>query len=239
MSLIKYYAVNRRGRTFVVGDIHGCYDQLMALLLAVGFDYENDVLYSTGDICDRGRNSRKCLSLIDKPWFRAVRGNHEELLIKADEDPTFDWRHWISHGGSWAARIPQRDVTYWADKVRQLPVVIVVGEGAERFNVFHAEFHGDDAKLDALAGRKYAPVYLQWGRDLMEGKVKPELHAGLSPSFVGHTIVQQPSMIGSHIYIDTGSYFAERPSPGQYGISLVEPATQQVWKYQSHGVIRL
>ena len=38
---IKHYPKNTNGRTFVCGDIHGCYPELMHMLHLLGFDFEN------------------------------------------------------------------------------------------------------------------------------------------------------------------------------------------------------
>lgn len=41
------------GRNLIVGDIHGCLDKLKSVLELAGF-CDDDTLYFTGDICDRG-----------------------------------------------------------------------------------------------------------------------------------------------------------------------------------------
>ena len=58
---------NDRGRDFVVGDLHGCYDALMRQLDARGFDPAADRLLSVGDLVDRGPDSRRCLSWSGNP----------------------------------------------------------------------------------------------------------------------------------------------------------------------------
>ncbi len=70
-------------RIFVVGDIHGCLDMLNEKLLSVDFDESKDLLISVGDLIDRGEQNVECLDLITYPWFRAVRGNHEQMAIDA------------------------------------------------------------------------------------------------------------------------------------------------------------
>lgn len=239
IPLVHFHPTNRVGRTFVAGDLHGCYNQLMALMNAVNFDFSKDILYQTGDLGNRGPHSYRCLELaVTAPWLRAVKGNHEEELIKAANDPMYNWDHLIRHGAKWAYDLPRMTLRLLMDRVRLLPSAIVVGEGPERFNVFHGEFHGDDAKLDALNGRQWPPVYLVGGRDLHRGKISPDIHKGLSPSFVGHSIVKQPTMIGSHIYIDTGSYRGEHDPSHPGGVTFFEPATQQAWQYSKGTVIR-
>jgi serine/threonine protein phosphatase 1 len=209
------------------------------LLEAINFDYSKDIMYQTGDLADRGPHSRRCLALIREPWFRAVRGNHEHELLKAAATPQYyNWTHWVKHGGRWATHIPIEELQAIAKEVEQLPAVIVVGEGTERFNVFHAEFHGNDQDLENINGKLYIPINILEGRTLIEGDVGKEHHIGLSPSFVGHTVVRKPRMIGSHIYLDTGSYNGEHDPSNPSGISVIEPATQQVWQYSRGKVIR-
>ncbi len=66
---------------WVVGDLHGCYTNLMNKLDTIGFDTKKDLLISVGDLVDRGAENVECLELITFPWFRAVRGNHEQMMI--------------------------------------------------------------------------------------------------------------------------------------------------------------
>lgn len=48
MKHIKFYSRNLAGRDFVVGDIHGCYDQLMDLLKEIKFDFAKDRMFAVG-----------------------------------------------------------------------------------------------------------------------------------------------------------------------------------------------
>lgn len=49
---------------YVVGDLHGCYDLLMAELEKVEFNKETDLLISVGDLIDRGKQNLECLQLL-------------------------------------------------------------------------------------------------------------------------------------------------------------------------------
>ncbi|MBK8993858.1 MAG: metallophosphoesterase [Gammaproteobacteria bacterium] len=73
---------NRRGRDFVVGDLHGYLGALQDALARAGFDPGCDRLFSTGDLIDRGPDSPGCAALLGEPWFYAVRGNHEDMLLR-------------------------------------------------------------------------------------------------------------------------------------------------------------
>ena len=80
-QFIKTLPPNVDGRDFVIGDLHGCYDEVEQLLSFVNFNTTFDRLFSTGDLIDRGPKSIECLSLLRKPWFYAILGNHEELAL--------------------------------------------------------------------------------------------------------------------------------------------------------------
>lgn len=81
--LIEKFNASHIQRLFVVGDLHGCYVELMDQLSVINFDYSTDLLISVGDLIDRGRNSLKCLELTKEPWFKAIRGNHEQMCLEA------------------------------------------------------------------------------------------------------------------------------------------------------------
>jgi hypothetical protein len=77
--LVRALPSNQKGRDFVVGDLHGCFDLLDRLLEIVRFDPANDRLFSVGDLVDRCPDSFRCISFLGSPWFHAVEGNHEYI----------------------------------------------------------------------------------------------------------------------------------------------------------------
>lgn len=69
---------------YIVGDIQGCYRELMALLDHVGFSHQSDQLWCVGDIVARGPDSLEALRFfVDSPnaSVRTVLGNHDLNLI--------------------------------------------------------------------------------------------------------------------------------------------------------------
>ena len=73
-------------RVIAIGDIHGMYEKLTALMEKIGFDPEEDMLVFLGDYIDRGPDSVKCLQYVYDLQRRnpdsviCLMGNHEVML---------------------------------------------------------------------------------------------------------------------------------------------------------------
>jgi hypothetical protein len=73
-------STNRR-RTIVVGDVHGCREELEQLLAVVRYDTADDLLF-LGDLLSRGPDPLGVLSIMRRTGARGVRGNHDESLLE-------------------------------------------------------------------------------------------------------------------------------------------------------------
>ncbi len=72
----------RGGRTIVVGDIHGCYDELRALLAKLSFGTDDRVV-AVGDLIVKGEKNREVLErFIRDARFASVLGNHDRALLR-------------------------------------------------------------------------------------------------------------------------------------------------------------
>jgi hypothetical protein len=77
-----------RGRTIIVGDVHGCPDELDALLEATAFTLDVDRLVFVGDVVVRGPDSRAALAIARRLGAIVVRGNHEQRLLAGRAETT-------------------------------------------------------------------------------------------------------------------------------------------------------
>lgn len=207
MSMTRHFPANTLGRDFVVGDLHGCTTEFHALLNAAEFDSAKDRVFSVGDLVDRGPDSMGALRLIQEPWFFAVMGNHELMMLDAmlsDEDGAM--AQWLINGGAWHTEHTGDELDGLMADVQRLPLAIVVGEGEGRFNVLHAEFFGSDAELLAGQFDDHTINRALWGRALFSGRVPDDVQQPESPTYVGHTIIPEIGRVGSHHYIDTGAF---------------------------------
>lgn len=159
-------SANVKGRDFVVGDLHGCFDLLEDELSRVGFDSGADRLFSVGDLIDRGPYSLECLRLLRESWFYAVRGNHEAMLLDHYATSTSPYgyrdatRLFFRNGGHWVQELDadtrQELIEDLLPRVVALPYVMSVATPEGQFHVVHAELMTgglDDGWLAALSGR--------------------------------------------------------------------------------------
>lgn len=75
-------------KTFVISDLHGCYDELMALYKQLPIDPEKDRMVFTGDYIDRGLQSKQVIEQLMEwkekyPHWVVLYGNHEDLMLDA------------------------------------------------------------------------------------------------------------------------------------------------------------
>ncbi|MBE8598100.1 metallophosphoesterase [Xenorhabdus sp. BG5] len=195
-------------RIFVVGDLHGCYQLLMDKLQQIDFDYEHDLLISVGDLIDRGDRNVECLDLITQPWFRSVRGNHEQMAINA----VLHNRHrdtWFYNGGQWflyldyEQEILAKSLLAMAEK---LPLIIEVNTGHKTIVIAHADYPDDEYKF----GQPLVWEYVIWNRnrfcDAIESGIGMKIK-GADLFIFGHSPAPKPEKHWNQLYIDTGAVF--------------------------------
>ncbi len=155
-SPIRQLPSNKVGKDYVVGDLHGCFDLLNRLMEHVNFNESCDRLFSVGDLIDRGPDSIFCLGFLDEPWFYAVQGNHELMMLepflnylnsgKVEDFDRIKNSGLFDFGGEWIeehyqsrTKTMSAEFTHYLKKVLDLPVMLVIGENKNRFHVIHAE----------------------------------------------------------------------------------------------------
>jgi len=69
----------------IIGDVHGCLKTFEKLYESIIKDCKN--IYSVGDLVDRGKYSKEVIEFFIAKNIKTVRGNHEDMLLKAIQLP--------------------------------------------------------------------------------------------------------------------------------------------------------
>lgn len=194
---------------WVVGDLHGCRARLDALLRQKRFDPQQDLLLSVGDLIDRGPDSPGCLQLLDEPWFRCVRGNHEQMALAAlrGDDPLL----WRMNGGEWFWQLQGAQlirVRHQLKRCADLPWVLHLRFADRVVVIAHADYPASHYQLNQ-------PVdwhQVVWSRDRLAQHQRGRSAEidGASAFYFGHTPLEQPLDVANQHYIDTGAVFGNR-----------------------------
>lgn len=193
MPLYQKFEENENGRDFAVGDIHGAFTELEAELEKVGFEEEIDRLFSVGDLIDRGKESERSIEFLEKPWFHACMGNHEQMLCNWHTQEFVNtmwlWQETDTqirvNGSAWALGI---DLQPYYNLMHDLPLIIEIEREEGNVGLVHADPREVSRDWDVIKSQlmnqedslkfrdsRMTCASLMWGRSTRErlmGKTK-------------------------------------------------------------------
>lgn len=181
-------------RKIIIGDIHGCFDELIELTKKVGLK-NDDLLISLGDIVDRGNKSKEVYEyFINRPNSIVLIGNHErkhknKILSYAQEIVK------VQFGKDYEQFLKWLDtLNYYYE--------------TEEAIIIHAFFEHDkklkEQKQEVLSGSTSGDRYL--GKKYPAEKYWTEFYNGAKPIIYGHHVVGDiPKILNNTFGIDTGA----------------------------------
>lgn len=210
---IDHYQANPRGRDLIVGDIHGTFTKLAKQLVEIGFNPAFDRLFSVGDLVDRGPESPLCEQWLDEPWFKAVRGNHEEAAIEWAAGNIDQYRYRSAFGGGWNVDRTMDEARRLAGRLQGMPLAIEMETAQGLVIIIHASAPGPTwaefkatVTRDLAAAGAWADTAI-WGRDESEGW--PDVRAVVN----GHDPKEAMTQYGNRLLIDTFGWSKSRNKP--------------------------
>lgn len=214
-------SVSTTGRTFVCGDLHGCFNLLEVALSNVGFDKTKDRVVCVGDLIDRGSESIKALDYLAQPWFYSVLGNHERMLLESLEHVPHSKSTWYDNGGHWFAQITSKqEEDEWYKAISDLPLTIEIGTTFGNVGIVHANIPEDLSWSDFIQKLKNGDWlcygYATWGRQ-RTGTPDIEIK-NIARVYAGHIVLPEIRCTRNFYQIDTGGFL--RSPSGK--LSLIE-----------------
>ena len=239
-----------RGPFDVIGDVHGCLTELLALLDALGYAVSRDdegravdaahpagrTVIFLGDLVDRGPDSpgvlRLAMGMTAAGHALAVPGNHENKLIRALDGNKVTISHGLETTLAQLAGEPAEFRVAVREWARALVSHLVLDEG--RLVVAHAglkESYHNRASGRVRAFALYGdttgetddfglPVRYPWADD----------YRGAAMVLYGHTPTPTLEWINNTLCLDTGCVFGGRLSAVRYPEKeTVQVPARQVW----------
>ena len=194
-------------RTFVVGDIHGCFDELIELTEKIGL-LDDDLFISVGDIVDRGAKSKEVYHYFkNRPNSLVLMGNHERKhmnnILSYSQEITK-----LRIGDEYAAFVKWiSDLTYYYETED----AIIVHAAMDIYKALHEQ------KQDVLSGTTSGSRHLE--KLYPEGTYWTDHYNGEKPVIFGHHVVGDVPEVKNNTYgIDTaachGGYLTAIELPG-------------------------
>jgi len=195
-------------RIFVIGDIHGCFDKLCALMDKIPLNFNRDQLIFIGDYVDRGSGSLEVVDyLIDLkkrvPGTIFLKGNHEDMLQNyLDGSDRFTY---LLNGG-------QRTLDEYLNRPNNPGKYPVPSAHLEFFDSLHLYYQTADYIFVHAGLRKKVPLESQKKIDLLwirDEFLSTDFDFGKRVIF-GHTPFKEPLVQTNKIGIDTGAVYGNR-----------------------------
>jgi len=213
MLSIQHIPFIQHGRTFVCGDIHGCFSLFEEKLTCVQFDAEKDRVLCVGDLIDRGSESIRALEFLSKPWFYSVMGNHERMLLDILSGDLSMEAVWLHDGGAWFyEQVPKAEWNRWKEALSALPVLIEVETLAGLVGIVHADLP------KGVSWQQFTGLIQENNPTALTRALKSrfrvssrlcEFVPGVHRIYCGHSLVPEPRLQGNVWCMDTGAYLGD------------------------------
>jgi len=195
-------------KIFAIGDIHGCFYKLCALMDKIKIDFDNDILLFLGDYIDRGPNSFDVVEyLIDlKKRFQKIvflKGNHEKMLQRYLLGK--DRLNYLINGG-------QPTLEDYMKKSRTTGSPLIPQEHLDFLESLSLYYESDNYIFVHAGLRENIPLEMQDPADFLwirEDFVNSDFDFGKRVVF-GHTPYAEPLVEPNKIGIDTGAVYGNK-----------------------------
>jgi serine/threonine protein phosphatase 1 len=193
---------------YAIGDIHGRYDKLCALMEKIDIDLDSETLVFLGDYIDRGPQSFEVVEyLIDLRKRKAncvfLKGNHEEMFEKYISGE--DRLTYLFNGG-------QQTIDSYMSRARKADEPLIPAEHLSFFKSLRMYYETDNYIFVHAGLQKNVPLAQQKAEDLLwiRKKFIETGHDFGKPVVFGHTPLPEPLLQPNKIGIDTGAVYGNK-----------------------------
>ncbi|WP_203246016.1 bis(5'-nucleosyl)-tetraphosphatase PrpE [Sporosarcina beigongshangi] len=231
----------------IIGDIHGCFDELIVLIQKLGYSMKNDIpvhpdgrqLAFVGDAMDRGPNSLKTLQLLfdmqDAHALHYSPGNHCNKLYRFVKGSNVQVTHGLETTAAEINALSKVQRKQFLNRYRQfyeaLPLYQTLNDG--KLLIAHA---GIPERLIGIPYSEKVRVFVLYGditgETLPNGKPVrrdwAKQYNGQACIVYGHTPVKEARFLQQTVNVDTGCVFGGKLTALRYPeMDVVSVPSQQ------------
>jgi len=197
-------------RVFVIGDLDADLTKFEQALCSVNFNPSEDILFSLGDVIDRGEHSIALLARFQELGVHMCLGNHEHMLLESllAKDKGY-YRLWVENGGRWHLEATNEELAFACKQLLRCPLSYYVEYGTLKIGLSHttcADWDWQNPPQDI----QQAISALLWDRSLTKAK-KPVINPSIDFSVHGHNTTKKPYWLGNSYHLDT-NYLSGKPT---------------------------
>ncbi|RAX57334.1 hypothetical protein CCZ01_06445 [Helicobacter monodelphidis] len=185
---------------YAIGDVHGCYKSLVALLKKINPKVSDEV-YFVGDAVNKGVDSAKVMKLIREQGYQLVLGNHEKMVLEGFKD----------------GKLTKEFVHSYRGKEVQLLDDIAFMRAAPTYVLGKKDEQGRKLIITHGYGHSLFGKYRLGSKEFNEKIIKERIPPDLTPQKVakldsfyfnifGHIPLSKPLISPCMVGIDTGCY---------------------------------
>ena len=203
-------ATIRNRSLFVIGDVHGCRDELDELLQVAGHEEANILPIFVGDMLNKGPKSIETMELLRSLDHFAVRGNHEEAVLSHALNLEEDSDYLLPEKYHWVKGLTKEDINYLINLPYTISIpsvnAIIVHAGLVPEVPLHQQNFTNMICMRNLVNKEDG-----YGYEAYELRDKGEAWASLWPGpehvFFGHDAVRQFQDYPFATGLDTGCLY--------------------------------
>lgn len=214
--IISKEEIDKFSEVVVIGDVHGCYDELLSMLQMLKDNNENRILkIFVGDLVNKGPKSKEVIQLFMKSRedMISVRGNHDDVVIDQYVNIIEKNPEELRAKNEWMKDLTREEVDYlislpYSIRVPSLNSIIVhagILPGTEVETMSDQDIVSMRNVISAMS--EFGEVVYEATKGTKQGTAWAKLHKGPEHIYFGHDarrkLQQEPFATG----LDTGCVY--------------------------------
>lgn len=243
-----------RDSLYIIGDVHGCFKSLMALIDTLPFKEDSHLVF-VGDLVDRGKYSAQVVEFVKNGGYPCVLGNHEAVMVQAHRyeeaegivDTYSTKRLWKLNGGrntiSSYFRPNAGKMSEHLAWMKNLPRYLEFDINDENGKTLFVT-HGFGLPFWRARAKKETAIKLRNNRLVKRvDTLKVREHYAYEEGFMdypvfnvfGHDVVDNVTITESYAAIDTGCVYGRLPKSEITYLSALEWPSKRIYSVPYQG----